>query len=167
MAVSWPGGRKIAWATYPQLEINTGQSMANKGFLEDGVQFLLPTELTLQLGHVEINSELGRNFVEKGASEWIWGVAGEFELSRVELLGELHGNRSDDSTTQLLVEIGARRKITRQIAVLAAAGPSVRGPSEERLRLRLYLGLQFNLPHQFTFDAPSDSQQVDTPAHRR
>jgi hypothetical protein len=81
-------GRRIAWSIYPQMTLGTGKSLARQGLLDDGVALLLPTELTLQLGAVEINSEVGRNFVQSGASGWIDGASTEIELrAGLELLG--------------------------------------------------------------------------------
>lgn len=44
---------RAAQATYAQVEMPTGRSMADKGFLPDGVQFLLPIEFTLQIGRLK------------------------------------------------------------------------------------------------------------------
>ena len=143
-------GRRIAWATYPQVEVNTGRAMAKKGFLDEGSQFLLPTEFTIQISRLEINGEVGRNFAQKGEDGWIFGLAIEAEFDpEFELVGELSGERSGSSTAELIVNVGARQKISRKTVLLAAAGRGVRGPSDERPRLRLYIGLQLNLPHQY------------------
>ena len=143
-------GRRIAWSTYPQMEVNTGRAMAENGFLNEGRQFLLPTELTLQIGRVEINGEVGRNFVQKGDDGLIFGVATEVEFGHgSELVGELHGEQSGAAPVELIVNLGGRLKLVRQITLLVAAGAGVRGPADERPHPRLYLGLQFRLPDQY------------------
>jgi Putative MetA-pathway of phenol degradation len=143
-------GQRIAWAIYPQVQVNTGRVMAEKGFVNDGSQFLLPTELTIQKSRLEVNAEVGRNFVQKGDDGWIFGLATEVEFDRgFELVGELTGEQSGSSTAELIVNVGARKLISRQIVLLTAAGRGVRGPADERLQLRLYVGLQLNLPHQY------------------
>ena len=48
-------GKRVAWATYPQWEFNTSSSMADKGIVNEGWSFLLPTELTIQIGRVEFS----------------------------------------------------------------------------------------------------------------
>ena len=141
-------GQRIAWSTYPQLEFNTGHAMAEKGLLDEGRQFLLPTELTLQKGRLEINGEVGRNFVQEGDDEWVFGVATEVEFAALELVGELYGEQSGPAAAELIVNVGGRQKLTRQLTLLVAAGRGVRGPADERPHLRLYVGLQFNLPHE-------------------
>lgn len=143
-------GQRIAWATYPQAEVNTGRVMAEKGFVNEGSQFLLPTELTIQVSRFEINGEVGRNFVQNGDDGWIFGMATEVEFDRAfELVGELRGERSGASTAELMVNVGARKKMSRQIVLLIAAGRGVRGPADERPQLRLYIGLQLNLPNKY------------------
>src|SRR6266496_2572265 len=52
-----------------------------KGVAEEGRQAVLRTEIRLVLGHVEINGEVGRNFVEHGHGNWIYGLAGGLEVS--------------------------------------------------------------------------------------
>jgi hypothetical protein len=142
-------GKRLAWSIYPQLEVNTGHSMAERGLVHNGRQFLFPTELTLQIRSFELNGEVGRVFVQKGADGVIWGISTETEFRRFELLGELHGERSDPEPLELIVNGGGRLKLTQQIVLLMAAGRAVHGPREERPNLRLYFGLQFNLPGQF------------------
>jgi hypothetical protein len=144
-------GDRIAWSTYPQLEIITGRSLAHQGLLDEDPAFFLPTELTLQKGWFEINGEVGRTFAGKGEDGWSFGVSTEAELHRLELLGELHGDRIGTEPMELIVNAGGRQQITRQITLLVAVGMGVHGSRGERLRLRLDMGLQFNLPHRYTF----------------
>ena len=53
-------GTRIAWSIYPQLEFNTAHGSVVKGIVEDGRQFLLPTELTVEFVHAEIDKQLAR-----------------------------------------------------------------------------------------------------------
>jgi hypothetical protein len=145
-------GKRLAWSIYPQLEVNSSKSMSDRGLVTEGPQFLLPTELTVQVRHIEVNGEIGRNFVRNGDDEWIYGLSTEIELDRgLELLGELHGEHSSTSPTELIVDAGFRQKITGQLTLLMAVGTAVHGTHEERVRLRLYAGLQFNLPGNYAF----------------
>lgn len=158
-------GRRIAWSIYPQLEINTGRSMVQQGFLDEGPAFFMPTELTFQKGGFEINGEVGRTFVKNGDDGWSFGVSTEVELrSRCELLGEVHGDRSGTAPTELIVNAGARQQITSQVTLMVAVGRGVHGARDERLQLRLDVGLQFNLPHRYT---PSHSPAIRQGARQR
>ena len=145
-------GKRLAWSIYPQLEVNSSRSLSDRGFVDDGRQLLLPTEFTVEMGHVEINGEIGRNFVRYGDDDWIYGVSTEIGVHRgLELVGEVHGEHSSTSPTELIIEGGGRQKITRQIVLLAAVGTAVHGLRDDRTRFRLYAGLQFNLPGQYVF----------------
>jgi hypothetical protein len=144
-------GQTIAWATYPQVEVNTGRAMAEKGLVNGGSRFLLPTELTIQISRVEMNVEVGRNFVQNGDDGWIFGLATEIEFDPgFELVGELSGEQSGTLPAGLIVNAGFRKRMTRQLVLLAAAGRGVRGPADDRRQLRLYMGLQVNLPYKYS-----------------
>lgn len=150
-------GKRVAWSIYPQLEVNSSTTMLNKRLVADGPRFLLPTEFTVEMGHIEVNGEVGRDVVRDGDDEWIYGVSTEIEARRgLELLGELHGEQSSAVPAELIVEAGARQKMTRQIVLLAAAGTGVHGLHDDRLRVRLYAGLQFNLSGQYAFGPHSN-----------
>jgi hypothetical protein len=70
---------------------------------------------------------------------------------RLELLAELHGERPKDDSTEWIVNVGARPKLTRQTILLLAVGRGLSGPADERSRLLFYAGLQFNLPGLYSF----------------
>ena len=146
-------GKRLAWSIYPQLEVNSSKSMSNRGLVVEGPQFLLPTEFTVEMNHIEVNGELGRNVVRDGDDQWIYGVSTEIPVRRgLEILGELHGEQSSASPTELIVNVGARQKITRQIAAMTAVGTAAHGVRDDRTRFLLYAGLQFNLPGQYAFN---------------
>jgi hypothetical protein len=146
-------GKTLAWSVYPQLEFNTDHASVTKGLVEPGHQLVLPTEITLELAHVEINGEVGRDFAEKGASGWVYGLSTEAAVTkRLELLGEIHGERRGGEPTELIVNVGGRQKLTRQIALMAAVGRAIHGAPDQRPRLLVFAGLQFNLPGYFNFE---------------
>jgi hypothetical protein len=137
---------KLSWSIYPQFHFNPVQSSITKGLVEEGYQMLFPTEITVELAHVEINGEVGRNFVEHGPGNWIYGLSTEGNVSpRLELLAEVHGETFPEQPTELIVNVGARRKLTSRLILLMALGRAVRG-GPERPDVILYAGLQINLP---------------------
>jgi hypothetical protein len=163
MGVKWrflgAEGQRIAWSTYPQLEVNTGHRAVSNGLVEEGRRFFLPTELTVQMGSVEINGEVGRTFVQNGEDGWVYGISTEIEFDGgFELLGELHGEQNRPAPTELIVNIGGRKHLTRQLRLLMAAGTGVHGSEDDRVRLRIYVGLQLNLPDEYTL---SQRRSVD------
>ena len=145
-------GERIAWSIYPQLDFNTAHSSVTKGIVEEGPQFLMPTEITVEMFHLEINGEVGRNFVENGPGSWIFGLSTEGHVQpQLELLAELRGERVNNSTGLIAVG-GGRLKLTSRMILLMAIGHSVRGLPDEGSRTYAYAGLQLNLPRQFTFE---------------
>ena len=148
-------GKRVAWAVYPQLEFNTDHASVAKGLVERGRQLLLPTEITLELAHVEINGEVGRNVVDHGEDGWVYGISTEASLTRrLELLAELHGERRGAEPTDLVVNVGGRHKLTHQLIMMLALGRAVQGMTDERPRLLVYAGLQVNLPGYYKFNQP-------------
>jgi hypothetical protein len=140
----------VSWSIYPQLEVNTSESSAAKGLVERHAQFFFPTEFTVKKGRFEINGEVGRLFVRDDKDGWAAGVTTEIEINRrFELLGELHAEREGNSPVDEIVNVGARKAISEKIWILGAVGTGVNGESEERVHLRIYAGVQFNLPKQY------------------
>jgi len=145
-------GQRMAWSVYPQIEFNTTHASVRKGLVENGRQLFLPTEVTIEAVHIEINGEIGRRFVQSAEDAWEYGLSTEGHvLPRLELLAELHGESRSGTSNELIVNFGARPKLTRQIILLLAAGHAVRGPEEERPRFLFYAGLQFNVPGLYSF----------------
>jgi hypothetical protein len=145
--------RTVAWSIYPQLQTNTGDRAVEKGIVERGRQFFMPTELTLELGRIEINNEIGRRFVQHGADSWEHGISTEVGIHpRFELLAEMHTEWTHASPTEIILNLGGRQKLTPKMILLMAVGRAVHGSVEERPQLRLYIGLQLNLPRQYPFD---------------
>jgi len=151
-------GTQIAWSVYPQIEFNTMHSSVTKGVVDDGSRLMLPTELTLEIAHVEINGELGRELVEHGADAWLYGISTEGHvLRRLELLGDLHVERPTGVPADVIGSIGAREKISRQVVLLLAVGHTVGAPDQAG-RATGYFGLQFNFPGLYTF--PKDPAPI-------
>ena len=142
----------LAWSIYPQLEFRTGHGAIDKGLEDESFVFVMPTEITLELAHVEFNGEIGRTFVHNGENGWLYGVASEMGVhKRLELLAELHGERSGDDSTELILNFGGRQKLTKKVILMASVGRAVRGP-EDKPTLLFYAGLQVNTPSQFIFE---------------
>jgi hypothetical protein len=149
-------GKRIAWSVYPQLEMNVSHASATKGLVEPGRQLLLPTELTVEIHHLEINGELGRNFEEGGGRGWIYGISTEGHVvPRLEVVLELHGERSNGGSTEWIDNVGAREKLTRQTILMIAVGRGASGPANDRPRLLLFTGVQLNLPGLYDFKQPA------------
>lgn len=142
----------LAWSIYPQVEFRTGHGALDKGLVDDSLVFIMPTEVTIELSHVEFNGEFGRTFVHDGDNGWLYGLASEMGVhKRLELLAEIHGERSGDDPAELVLNFGGRQKLTKKMILMASVGRAVRG-SEDKPTLLFYTGLQINAPGQFIFE---------------
>ena len=94
-----------------------------------------------------------RRIVQYGDDSWFYGLSTEGHIMpRLELLAEVHGERRGTDPTELIVNIGARPKISRQLLLLLAIGHALRGVAEERPQILLLVGLQANLPGLYDFE---------------
>jgi hypothetical protein len=144
--------RRIAWSVYPQLAFNISRASARKGLVEEGHQLFLPTELTVEIAGVELNLELGRNFVEHGEGAWKSGFSTEATVAhRLELLAEIHEEKARSTPAEVLFNLGGRYKATPRITFMWAVGHAFRGPRDERAGLLFLSGIQLNLPGTYAF----------------
>jgi hypothetical protein len=146
-------GTTLAWSIYPQLSFRTASASVDKGISEKGSEFLMPTEVTVEKGHVEINGEVGRTVVTGGPGRWIYGISTEGHAApRLELLAELHGEQLPENATARFLTAGARYKLTATMILMGAVGRTVQRAGAEGARFYLYSGVQFNLPGQFVIE---------------
>jgi hypothetical protein len=146
-------GDTIAWSVYPQLDFSMVHSTLTKGIEDHRREFLMPTEVTVEMFRLELNAEGGRTFTENGPGSWIFGLSSEGHIvPRLELVAEIHGEHVTDESTALMAVGGGRLKLTPTKILLVALGHSIRSLPSEGPRTYAYAGLQLNLPHQFVFD---------------
>src|SRR5260221_5872953 len=60
-------------STYPQYTWNILPSSASRGITDTEHEFLLPIEVSKKVGEVGLDAEAGRNFVSRGANQWVLG----------------------------------------------------------------------------------------------
>ena len=133
----------VSISVYPQIEWNIVRSSIRRGLVERGTQYLLPVQIARRVGPVELDLEFGHNFFEGSTDEWIYGFAAGWPVSdKLELLAELFGiaSRSFDRD-ELILNVGARRKLSRNATLLMAIGRDVRNAPGEHLQLIGYFGL--------------------------
>jgi hypothetical protein len=129
-------------STYPQVAWNTLPSSARRGITDTRREFLLPIEVSKDIGEVGYDAEVGRNFVASGVSQWIAGVivapkCGE----RCEGLFEVHETYAPHEHETLL-NAGLRWKLGESMSLLVAAGREFGTSADDRRHALLYLGLQ-------------------------
>ncbi|MGA3129236.1 MAG: hypothetical protein ABSD59_00435 [Terracidiphilus sp.] len=92
--------------TYPQVSLNTPAGSAQRGIVEPGPQYYLPTEVTAQLGWLALDGEVGRWIGNANAPDQ-WGrglIAGHAFGDRFEAYTEIYDlqaiNRIGDQPKQ-------------------------------------------------------------------
>jgi hypothetical protein len=162
-------GKTIAWSLYPQLEFNIPHVSAGRAINEPGRRFLLPTEITIEAHHVELNAEVGRSFEESGHDSWLFGLSSEGHTTkRLELIGEFHGEHvSGGEPTEIFLNGGAREKLTDTLTLLVAAGATAQRVPDVGRRGYLYAGLQVHTRGPITASPSERPQESRLPLESR
>jgi hypothetical protein len=134
-------------STFPQLETAASRLAREKQIAAPGPRYLLPIEISKNMGPVDFDLEAGYYFLGHGPKERIIGiVAGHQVSSRLELDAELYDDRAygtlPHSTT---LDIGGRYKLTEGVIALFMAGRSVNGLAAGQPQFMGYFGIQILL----------------------
>jgi hypothetical protein len=136
----------VSASVFPQFESNNpGFSSADQGLVDKGSNFLLPLELAKGFGPVTVNMELGYDFREYRADEWIYGISLGYAVSdRLELLAEIFGTalRGFQEDEQVF-NLGTIWKFSPHCALLASAGTGIHSSEHDAPQFLSYLGGQF------------------------
>ena len=134
-------------STYPQAEFLM-PGLHGSSLAEPGVGYLLPIEIQRDFGSIEAGAEVGR-WMRPGVDtdSWIAGVAIGREVGEgVEVLGELHDEcRVGDGAHELVLNVGARRRLSEHFTLLASLGSDLHNGIDRRNVLISYLALQLTL----------------------
>jgi hypothetical protein len=132
----------ISVSTYPQYSRSLLSSSTRRGIASARHQFFLPLEFAVDVGSFGVAAEVGRNYVQGGATQWAVGVvAAHACASGVECMVEARTTRSP-GVRQTLLNVGTHWRIDESLTVLAAVGREFGTPSDERLQRLFYLGVQ-------------------------
>ncbi len=132
----------FSMSTYPQYARNWLPSSASRDISPPERQFFLPIEVATELRDYALDAEVGRNFVQDGASQWIAGAVVAHACARnLECLGELRETVSPHNW-QTLLNFGVHWKLNESFIVLAAAGRELGTRAADQQRLLAYLGVQ-------------------------
>jgi hypothetical protein len=134
-------------STYPQYAHSLSSASINRGIAPGGGQFFLPIEMSGKVNGFDLDTEVGRNFVQGGPDQWEVGfVVGHDCAKDVECLIELHETYTESGaepgSTQSLVNLGLNWKLTESLTLLAAAGKEFGKQTPYQLQSLLYLGIQ-------------------------
>jgi len=140
------GGLSISM--FPQFFLNNGNDAVRRGITPASQSFELPFEFSKKFGPVDVDYEIGYQFVHKGPDAWLTGVViGHDMTKRLELDLEVYNQGPFHiSTNQPTMELGGRYKIHSPIILLLMAGRSLEPARSNQSYFVGYFGLQFLLP---------------------
>jgi hypothetical protein len=131
-------------SVYPQFGLNTSHDLSNAGLVDTGMSFFLPVEIAKSFGKLELDCEVGFQYRQNAPGQIIaGGILGYRLTERIELLAEARGVVDDGMHwTDLVLDAGGRFSINEHVAIMFAAGRSVRS-SNQSTNLYIYAGFQF------------------------
>jgi hypothetical protein len=140
-------------SVFPQLFLNNPNDAVRRGITPPSDTFLLPFEFTKKLGPVDVDYEIGYEFVHKGPNGWLTGlVVGHDFGPKLEGDMEFYSQGTfHPSENQPTIDFGARYKIRPSAILLLMAGRSLEPARSNQAYFIGYFGIQFLLstrPHK-------------------
>lgn len=142
------GQSGLSISVFPQFFLNNPNSAVRRGITPPTDTFLLPFEFSKKFGPVNLDYEIGYQFVHKGRDGWITGlVVGHDFTPKLEMDVEFYSQGAfHPSDGQPTIDFGARYKIHRPMILLLMAGRSFEPSSPNQAYFVGYFGIQFLLP---------------------
>ena len=142
------GEAGLSVSVFPQLFLNNPNDAVRRGITSPSSSFLLPVEFSRKFGPVDVNYELGYQFVHKGPDGWLMGlVVGHEFTKKFEVDMELYSQGTfHPSENQPTIDFGARYKLHSPVILLVMAGRSLEPARNNQPYFLGYFGLQFLLP---------------------
>jgi hypothetical protein len=150
----YDGGQSgLSVSMFPQLFLNNPNDAVRRGITPASEAFLLPIEFSRKLGPVDVDYEIGYQFVHKGPDGWLSGlVVGHDFTAKLEGDVELYSQGTfHPSENQPTIDFGGRYKIRPSLILLVMAGRGLEPTSHNQSYFIGYFGLQFLLstrPHK-------------------
>lgn len=131
----------VDMSTYPQVYVNTSHYLAKSGVVDRGINVYLPIEIAKTFGKWEPDAEAGFQFNEYASNQFIGGFILGYKLTeKIELLSEVRVTADDNLRhTDVIFDGGARIGLNDNLAIIVAAGRSVRN-DDESTSLYVYAG---------------------------
>ena len=133
---------------FPQFFLNNPNNAVSRGITAPNDSFLMPIEFSKKLGPVDVDFEVGYQFVHKGPDGWLTGlVVGHDVTPKLEVDAELYAlGAFHPSENQPTVDFGARYKLHKPVILLMMAGRSFEPTSPRQSYFIGYFGIQLLLP---------------------
>jgi hypothetical protein len=147
------GESGLAVSVFPQLFLNNPNDAVRRGITPASDTFILPFEFTKKFGPIDVDYEIGYQFVHNGPDGWITGlVLGHEFTPKFEGDVEFYSQGTfHPSETQPTLDVGARYKIRPSLILLVMAGRSLEPTGSNQSYFIGYFGMQFLLsskPHK-------------------
>ena len=141
------GESGLSVSVFPQLFLNNPNDAVRRGITPSSEAFLLPVEFSRKFGPVDVDYEIGYQFVHKGRDGWLTGlVVGHEFTSKLEGDMEFYNQGPFRiSENQPTIDFGARYKIRPQVILLLMAGRSLEATRSNQSYFLGYFGVQFLL----------------------
>jgi hypothetical protein len=141
------GESGLAVSVFPQFFLNNANDAVRRGITPASDTFLLPFEFTKKFGPIDVDYEIGYQFVHNGPDGWITGlVVGHEFTPKLEGDVEFYSQGAFyPSETQPTLDVGARYKIRPSLILLVMAGRSLEATSSNQSYFIGYFGMQFLL----------------------
>jgi len=138
----------LSISMFPQFFLNNPNDAVHRGITSPSQSFEFPMEFSKKFGPVDVDYEIGYQFVHKGPNAWLTGlVIGHDLTSKLEIDMELYNQGTfHPSNNQPTIDFGARYKIHSPIIVLLMAGRALEPTRSNQSYFLGYFGLQFLLP---------------------
>ncbi len=135
-------------SVFPQAFLNNPNDAVRRGITSPSESFLLPFEFSKKLGPVDVDYEIGYQFVHKGSNGWLTGlVVGHDFTPKLEMDMEFYSQGTfHPSENQPTIDFGGRYKIHRPVILLFMAGRSLEPARSNQSYFLGYFGIQFLFP---------------------
>lgn len=163
----YDGGEKgLALSVFPQLFLNNPNDAVRRGITPATDTFLLPFEFSKKLGPIDVDYEIGYQFVHQGPDGWLTGaVVGHDFTPKLEGDIEFYNQGTfHPSVNQPTFDVGGRYKLHCPIILLFMAGRSFEPTRSNQSYFLGYFGIQFLLPPKsYKADRPESEPPAASP----
>lgn len=142
------GESGLSISVFPQAFLNNPNNAVRRGVTSPNNAFLLPVEFSRKFGPIDVNFEIGYQFVHKGPNSWFTGLVVGHEFTRkLEIDLELYNQGTfHPSENQPTIDFGGRYKIHSPVILLFMAGRSLEPARSNQSYFLAYFGIQLLLP---------------------
>jgi len=142
------GESGLKMSVFPQAFLNNPNDAVRRGITPADDAFLLPFEFSRKFGPVDVDYEIGYQFVHKGPNGWLTGlVIGHDFTPKLEADIEFYSQGTfHPSANQPTIDFGGRYKIHSPVILLFMAGRSLEPAHHNQSYFLGYFGIQFLLP---------------------